>query len=385
MIIKVVTQYKSLVVFYYSFSQPHTVYMLDTNTSLFDDTNSRVELTRPYVCLANQTIRGFTVLGNDTTVGVWVRELEVQAFEFLTNNGTFSGGNGILHCTLSVVIACLVSVVCPAPCVKWCAQRLVSVVCPELTQWWLFSILNLNSAYTFTTRSKRWLVPTPTQCVGTSLLCVCTYPVCGHIPAVCVYLPSVWAHPCCVCVPTQCVGTSLLRVCVPTQCVGTSLLRVCVPTQCVGTSLLCVCTYPVCGHIPAACVYLPSVWAHPCCVCVYLPSVWAHPCCVCVYLPSVWAHPCCVCVYLPSVWAHPCCVCVPTQCVGTSLLYVCVIAHPSSYPAPRVCLLDHTNTGNEVVPIAVGAALGVLVAIVLLAYLLGKLRNRRKSSYEALN
>ncbi|XP_064394715.1 LAMP family protein lmp-1-like isoform X2 [Halichondria panicea] len=122
------------------------VYMLDTNTSLFDDTNSRVELTRPYVCLANQTIRGFTVLGNDTTVGVWVRELEVQAFEFLTNNGTFSGGN-----------------------------------------------------------------------------------------------------------------------------------------------------------------------------------------------------------------------------------------------APRVCLLDHTNTGNEVVPIAVGAALGVLVAIVLLAYLLGKLRNRRKSSYEALN
>ncbi len=118
---KVVTQYKwcfSFVINNISSHPPTVKYMLHTNTSLFDDTNSRVELTRPYVCLADQTIRGFTVLGENTTVGVWVRELEVQAFEFLTNNGTFSGGNGILHCTLSVVIACLVSVVCPAPCVS---------------------------------------------------------------------------------------------------------------------------------------------------------------------------------------------------------------------------------------------------------------------------
>ncbi len=118
--------------------------------------------------------------------------------------------------------------------------------------------------------------------------------------------------------------------------------------------MVCANTYPVCGHTPAACA------------CTYP---------VCGHTPAA-------CVCLPSVWAHPCCVCVPTQCV----LCVCVCHNsPSSYPAPRVCLLDHTNTGNEVVPIAVGAALGVLVAIVLLAYLLGKLRNKRKSSYEALN
>ena len=68
--------------------------------------------------------------------------------------------------------------------------------------------------------------------------------------------------------------------------------------------------------------------------------------------------------------------------------FICNPCNPCNPPpttAPRVCLLDNKHTGNEVVPIAVGAALGVLVAVVLLAYLLGKLRNKRKSSYEALN
>ncbi len=69
---------------------------LYTNKSLFDDTNQRIEFTRPYICLSNQTIEGFTVLGHNTTVGVWVRQLEVQAFTFLDgSNGTFSEGNGI--------------------------------------------------------------------------------------------------------------------------------------------------------------------------------------------------------------------------------------------------------------------------------------------------
>lgn len=65
-----------------------------------------------------------------------------------------------------------------------------------------------------------------------------------------------------------------------------------------------------------------------------------------------------------------------------------MFAHvPSLYipTAPRVCLLDNNNSGNEVVPIAVGAALALLVVIVLIAYLVGRVRNKRKSSYEALN
>ncbi len=44
-----------------------------------------------------------------------------------------------------------------------------------------------------------------------------------------------------------------------------------------------------------------------------------------------------------------------------------------------------TNTGNKIVPIAVGAALAGLVIVVLVAYLIGRLRNRKKSSYEALS
>ena len=52
--------------------------------------------------------------------------------------------------------------------------------------------------------------------------------------------------------------------------------------------------------------------------------------------------------------------------------------------APRVCLLDNNSSGNEIVPIAVGVALAVLVIIVLIAYLIGRVRNKKKSSYEAL-
>ena len=41
--------------------------------------------------------------------------------------------------------------------------------------------------------------------------------------------------------------------------------------------------------------------------------------------------------------------------------------------------------GNKIVPIAVGAALAGLVVVVLIAYLIGRLRSRRQSSYEALS
>lgn len=51
----------------------------------------------------------------------------------------------------------------------------------------------------------------------------------------------------------------------------------------------------------------------------------------------------------------------------------------------RVCLLDNNNTGNTIVPIAVGAALALLVVIVIIAYLIGRVRNKKKSSYEPLN
>ncbi len=46
---------------------------------------------------------------------------------------------------------------------------------------------------------------------------------------------------------------------------------------------------------------------------------------------------------------------------------------------------ESVQTGNKIVPIAVGAALAGLVIVVLIAYLIGRLRNRKKSSYEALS
>ena len=50
----------------------------------------------------------------------------------------------------------------------------------------------------------------------------------------------------------------------------------------------------------------------------------------------------------------------------------------------RSCLLDNSSS-NKIVPIAVGAALAGLVVVVLIAYLIGRLRSRRQSSYEALS
>ena len=41
--------------------------------------------------------------------------------------------------------------------------------------------------------------------------------------------------------------------------------------------------------------------------------------------------------------------------------------------------------GSKIVPIAVGAALAGLVIIVLIAYIIGRLRSRKQSSYEALS
>jgi len=43
------------------------------------------------------------------------------------------------------------------------------------------------------------------------------------------------------------------------------------------------------------------------------------------------------------------------------------------------------SKGNKIVPIAVGAALAGLVIVVLIAYLIGRLKSRRQNSYEALS
>ena len=48
------------------------------------------------------------------------------------------------------------------------------------------------------------------------------------------------------------------------------------------------------------------------------------------------------------------------------------------------CAAD-SSKGNKIVPIAVGAALAGLVIVVLIAYLIGRLKSRRQSSYEALS
>lgn len=58
----------------------------------------------------------------------------------------------------------------------------------------------------------------------------------------------------------------------------------------------------------------------------------------------------------------------------------------------RSCLSPHTVArcaedikGSKIVPIAVGAALAGLVIIVLIAYIIGRLRSRKQGSYEALS
>ncbi|XP_019857862.1 PREDICTED: uncharacterized protein LOC100633838 isoform X2 [Amphimedon queenslandica] len=47
-------------------------------------------------------------------------------------------------------------------------------------------------------------------------------------------------------------------------------------------------------------------------------------------------------------------------------------------------MCDADTTGSKIVPIAVGIALAVLVCIVLIAYLIGRFKSRRQSSYETL-
>lgn len=56
-----------------------------------------------------------------------------------------------------------------------------------------------------------------------------------------------------------------------------------------------------------------------------------------------------------------------------------------AFDKARTCLLDTAGKANKIVPIAVGAALAGLVVVVLIAYLIGRLRSRRQSSYEALS
>lgn len=63
-------------------------------------------------------------------------------------------------------------------------------------------------------------------------------------------------------------------------------------------------------------------------------------------------------------------------CIIECVLWICLA---------RVCVLDNSGKANKIVPIAVGAALAGLVVVVLVAYLIGRLRSRRQSSYEALS
>ena len=57
-------------------------------------------------------------------------------------------------------------------------------------------------------------------------------------------------------------------------------------------------------------------------------------------------------------------------------------ASNGTFDEARNC--DNGNT-SKIVPIAVGAALAGLVIVVLIAYLIGRFRNRKQSSYEALS
>ncbi len=47
------------------------------------------------------------------------------------------------------------------------------------------------------------------------------------------------------------------------------------------------------------------------------------------------------------------------------------------------CTLD--ASASKIVPIAVGAALGGLIIVVLVAYVIGRLRSRKQSTYEPLS
>ena len=67
--------------------------------------------------------------------------------------------------------------------------------------------------------------------------------------------------------------------------------------------------------------------------------------------------------------------------LSLSLPYMLV---PDFVLAARRCPAD-SGDGNKIVPIAVGIALAVLIVIVFIAFVISKIVNRKKSSYEALN
>lgn len=57
----------------------------------------------------------------------------------------------------------------------------------------------------------------------------------------------------------------------------------------------------------------------------------------------------------------------------------------TAFGSERKCDADRGSGTNKIVPIAVGAALAGLVVIVLVAYLIGRFRSRKSSSYEPLS
>ena len=80
-----------------------------------------------------------------------------------------------------------------------------------------------------------------------------------------------------------------------------------------------------------------------------------------------------------TVSAHPELV---FECVCHSSPYTHTHTHTHTQP-DLSCSAD--TKGSKIVPIAVGAALAGLVIIVLIAYIIGRLRSRKQGSYEALS
>lgn len=63
--------------------------------------------------------------------------------------------------------------------------------------------------------------------------------------------------------------------------------------------------------------------------------------------------------------------------------YTCTCTYTVLPHTDRRCTADISS--SKIVPIAVGAALAGLVVVVLVAYLIGRFKNRKQNSYEALS
>ena len=77
---------------------------------------------------------------------------------------------------------------------------------------------------------------------------------------------------------------------------------------------------------------------------------------------------------LTHIYSYP-----PHSHISTTLTHISTtLTH-----VDRRCTADISS--SKIVPIAVGAALAGLVVVVLVAYLIGRFKNRKQNSYEALS